>query len=504
VTNLPVNAGSYTVVGTLTGNYSGSVTDTLVIGVREVGITGLSVLSREYDGSTVATISGTPMLGNVVAGDSVGVVGTAQGSFADKNAGAGKIVPVTGLSLTGSVAGNYTIGPIIVTGEITKKPVLVTAAVGGKVYGESDPALGYVVGEGLLVGEGINGGLGREVGEGVGEYNILQGSLTAGGNYQINYTGAKFVITPAPVVLSLVDGDLVHGYDGRGAVVGVETDPVGVGVKVTYTGTGSTAYGPSTNAPVNAGSYRVDAEAVVGNYQGTTSGDLVITKRSLTINNVSVGEKTYDGSVIAPLEWGSYSLSGYVGNEGSEEARVGTPYARGKYQDAWVGSSKSVIGWFELPVLVGSGKDNYRLVFPTNLSGTIVKGEVVPEVGGLEGVYDGQRHEVVVKAIVNGSNLAVVTKYWGLSNTVYPTNEVGPIGAGSYGVEVKVAESEQNYGGGTNVVLRIGKKGAVIAAGSDTIRAGTAFNSNNYSSSGFLSGDVPSGSLVTLRSWRVI
>ncbi|NDD15211.1 MAG: hypothetical protein EB072_21905, partial [Betaproteobacteria bacterium] len=51
-TNLPVNTGTYTVVGTLTGNYSGSVTNTLVIGAREVGITGLSVLSRVYDGST--------------------------------------------------------------------------------------------------------------------------------------------------------------------------------------------------------------------------------------------------------------------------------------------------------------------------------------------------------------------------------------------------------------------------------------------------------------------
>jgi hypothetical protein len=267
------------------------------------------------------------------------------------------------------------------------------------------------------------------------------------------------------------------------AVATYDSASAGVGKSVSVTGLSLSG--------ADAGRYEIGSVLLL-------SGD--ISKKSLTVGSVSVGEKMYDGSVIAPLEWSGHSLSGYVNAEGSEEARVGTPYARGKYQDAWVGSNKSVIGWFELPVLVGSGKDNYRLVFPTNLSGTIVKGLVVPEVGGLEGVYDGGRHEVVVKAIVNGSNLAVVTKYWGLSNTVYPTNEVGPIGAGSYGVEVKVAESEQNYGGGTNVVLRIGKKGAVIAAGSDTIRAGTVFNSNNYSSSGFLSSDVPSGNLVTLRS----
>ena len=51
------------------------------------------------------------------------------------------------------------------------------------------------------------------------------------------------------------------------------------------------------------------------------------------------------------------------------------------------------------------------------------------------------------------------------------------------------------------MVLTIGKRSAVIAAGSDTIRAGTVFNSSNYSYSGFLTNivtsDVPRGSLVT-------
>ena len=113
----------------------------------------------------------------------------------------------------------------------------------------------------------------------------------------------------------MVDGDLVQEYDGSGAVVGVETDPAGVGVRVTYTGMGSTVYGPSSNAPVNAGSYRVDGEAVVGNYQGTTSGDLVITKRWLTISNVSVLERRYDGSFEAPLNWSNHVVSGYATNE---------------------------------------------------------------------------------------------------------------------------------------------------------------------------------------------
>jgi hypothetical protein len=185
---------------------------------------------------------------------------------------------------------------------------------------------------------------------------------------------------------------------------------------------------------------------------------------------------------------------------------VQTPYGEGKYEDGLVGTNKAVTWWNRDPVLGGAAASNYYVEFPEGvLFGEVEKGVVVPMVSGTQRVYNGQRQGVSAEAIVNGSDLAVVTKYWGLSNTVYPTNQLGPTSAGSYGVEVKVAESEQNYGGVTNVVLTIAKKGAVIVANSDTIRAGTVFNSNNYSSSGFLtnivSSDAPGGSLVThLRS----
>ena len=99
------------------------------------------------------------------------------------------------------------------------------------------------------------------------------------------------------------------------------------------------------------------------------SGDIL--QKALNLSGLTVLEKMYDGSVEAPLNWSNHVLSEYATNEGSGQAYVATPYARGKYQDAWVGSNKSVIGWFEFPVLEGVGKDNYRLVFPTNLSGPI-------------------------------------------------------------------------------------------------------------------------------------
>ncbi|NDB97132.1 MAG: hypothetical protein EBZ78_13415, partial [Verrucomicrobia bacterium] len=266
-----------------------------------------------------------------------------------------------------------------------------------------------------------------------------------------------------------------------GAVATYENASAGVGKSVSVTGLSLSG--------ADAGRYEIGPALLLS---GT------IEAKGLGVNGLVVKKRGYEGSgeVRAPLEWGGHVLSGKVG---SDEVYVQEPYGEGKYEDGLVGTNKAVTWWNRDPVLAGAAASNYYVEFPEGvLFGEVEKGVVLPRVSGTMGIYNGQRQGVSAEAKVEGVNLAVVTKYWGLSNTVYPTNELGPIDAGSYGVEVKVAESEQNYAGGTNVVLTIAKKAAVITANSDTIRAGTVFNSNNYSSSGFLTNI--GGGLVTLRS----
>jgi hypothetical protein len=51
-----------------------------------------------------------------------------------------------------------------------------------------------------LVGEDeITGSLNRTPGENAGSYSILQGSITAGANYEISYTGADLLVEKAPI-----------------------------------------------------------------------------------------------------------------------------------------------------------------------------------------------------------------------------------------------------------------------------------------------------------------
>ena len=82
---------------------------------------------------------------------------------------------------------------------ITPKPLTVMADAKDKTFGTADPALTYVA-SGLLVTDALKGALAREPGETVGTYDILQGTLAAGPNYALDYTGATFTISQTPII----------------------------------------------------------------------------------------------------------------------------------------------------------------------------------------------------------------------------------------------------------------------------------------------------------------
>ena len=74
----------------------------------------------------------------------------------------------------------------------------VTANPQTKIYGSADPALTYGVPAWSTATLGcVHGALRRATGEDVGSYAITQGTLSAGANYAINFTGANLSITPA-------------------------------------------------------------------------------------------------------------------------------------------------------------------------------------------------------------------------------------------------------------------------------------------------------------------
>ncbi|WP_140166790.1 MBG domain-containing protein, partial [Algoriphagus faecimaris] len=107
------------------------------------------------------------------------------------------------ITLTGGSDQNYAITLVDGTLTITAKTLLITAADKQKIFGREDPVFTYTV-DGLTAGDGesiVTGTLSRESGEEVGTYGITQGTVDAGQNYTITYTGAELEIVPAVLLL---------------------------------------------------------------------------------------------------------------------------------------------------------------------------------------------------------------------------------------------------------------------------------------------------------------
>ena len=125
---------------------------------------------------------------------------------------------------TGSYAGEN----VALTWKINKADVNVTADAKSKKYGEDDPVLTYTAGA-LFGTDAFTGALAREEGENAGTYAIKQGTLSAGDNYNITFTGADFTITKIP--FTLTGASLTYNGDAQNLISG----DVPAGTKFTLT-----------------------------------------------------------------------------------------------------------------------------------------------------------------------------------------------------------------------------------------------------------------------------
>uniref|UniRef100_UPI003593F311 MBG domain-containing protein n=1 Tax=Aquiflexum sp. TaxID=1872584 RepID=UPI003593F311 len=181
-----------------------------------------------------------------------------------------------------SAGDNYSINFTGAGFAITEKTLNITVNSGqSKVYGETDPSFTYTLTAGELVGEdAFTGTLARVTGENVGNYVINRGSLTAGDNYTISFTGADFAITKATMT--------VTANENHSKVYG-QADPT-----YTYLATG---YANEDTESVLSGALTRDEGENVGNYainQGNltagdnytisfTGADFAITQATLTV-----------------------------------------------------------------------------------------------------------------------------------------------------------------------------------------------------------------------------
>jgi trimeric autotransporter adhesin len=268
------NVGTYAILqGTLALNSNYSLTyvgANLTITPRNLSVTA-DAKSKVYGDSDPAL---TYTHGALYNGDTDSVFTGGLQRAAGENVGSYAITQGTL-----SAGSNYN---ILFTGanfSITPRNLTVAADAKTKVYGDSDPALTYTHGA-LYNGDTdsvFTGGLQRAPGENVGTYAITQGTLSAGSNYNILFTGANFSITPRPATVTADNKSKTYG-DANPALTATVTGTVN-GDTLNYT-LATTALQFS-----NVGTYPITVTLGSNpNYNVTANnGALTITQRPATV-----------------------------------------------------------------------------------------------------------------------------------------------------------------------------------------------------------------------------
>jgi len=351
------------------------------ITAKPVTITGVSANSKEYNGNTTATVKETATIDGAINGDNVTVI-SGIALFADKNVGIGKIVELSGFSLGGTDAGNYTLSaqPANVTANITAKPVTITGvSANSKEYDGNTIATvtGTITVNGTINSDNVTviNGVASFTDKNVGTGKIVKLSgFSLGGADAVNYklsaqpTNVTANITAKPVTITGVSANSKE-YDGNTIVTVTGTATINGAINgdnVTVTD------GTALFADKNAGTGKTIVfsgfslgGADAGNYElaqpANTTAD--ITPKPITITGVIAMSRAYNGTTVVQLTGGT--LDGVV-NDDDISFALGT----GKIEDENIGDNKST----ETSItLSGTDAGNYIFTQPTDIKVNITE-----------------------------------------------------------------------------------------------------------------------------------
>jgi hypothetical protein len=296
-------------------------------------VSGITVSNKIYDGTTTATLNcSNAVLAGILSGDNVKLnAASATGVFADKSAGTNKTVAVSGLTLTGTNAGNYSVTQPTVNGAVLPRLLAVAAKGVNKVYDGTTSAS-----------------------------VTLSDNRLSGDVFSYNYFAAAFVSKDVNTnILINVSGLSISG--------------------------------------TNAGNY------ALSNLAATASAN--ITKATLTVSNLLVNSKAYDGTTIAALNFSNAAL---VTVFGGDAVTLITTNAKGYFASKYVGTNIAVT--VSGLTLGGSSVSNYLLMQPAS-KGNITPRPLVIIAKGVNKVYNGTTNATVTLSDNRISGDALTNSY---------------------------------------------------------------------------------------------
>ena len=227
------------------------------ITAKALTISGLSSQDKVYDGTTSATVIGSAALQTAIAAgtgtsgdgraytvDGVSLTGSVSGNFNSKDVASANQVTFSGLSLAGAGSSNYALTPHAVntTARITPAPLTVTVNDDAKFLVETDRVgfngvtySGFVGGEtSSVLGGSITITRSNASTNASGTYTgVLGATGLTSSNYNISYRPGNFIITPAnQLLVEIANASTTYGTAAQYAINSVKyyNDPTNDGI----------------------------------------------------------------------------------------------------------------------------------------------------------------------------------------------------------------------------------------------------------------------------------
>ena len=278
-------------------------------------------------------------------------------------------------------------------------------------------------------GHGINAG-----------NHTINASFAADGNFGASSNTGTLTVVQASATIAL--SNLAQTYDGTVKSATATTSPTGKAVVFSYNQNGQPVV-----SPTSAGSYDFTATINDVNYQGSTTGILVIGKASATITLGNL-TPTYDGTAkSATATTNPLGLSG-----------ISITYNLS-------GTSPTNAGSYN--VLATLTNANYQASIA---SGTLTIGPTssTTTVSVSNATYDGLPHGGTATATgAGGLNQSLTVNYTGRNGTIY-SSSTSPTNAGDYTASASFLGDNNHTPSNSNADFQIAKATAMIILGNLT------------------------------------
>jgi hypothetical protein len=381
------------------GNYSitSQATTTADITAKALTITAAGV-NKVYDASTAAAVA---LNDNRIAGD-VLTTGYTTASFADKNVGTGKAVNVSGISLAGADALNYSFNTTAATtADITGKALTVSGiTASNKVYDGNTSATVNTAGAtytGLVTGDvlAVNAtGTFADKNAASGKVVTLVSGYTGvdAGNYFItNQATTTADITAKTLTVAAAGINKTYDATTTAAVNLSDNRILGDVLTSGYTTANFADKNVGTGKTVNVAGVTLggaDAANYTFNTTAVTAAD--ITTKALTVSGITASNKVYDGTTVAAINTAGASYTGLIAGDSVTANVLG---ATGSFADKNAGTGKSVnIAGI---VLTGADALNYSSNATAAATADITAKALTITAAGVNKVYDASTAAVV-------------------------------------------------------------------------------------------------------------